>query len=493
MRKSRFKKISSYLVPLLAIFLVLCSQERSFLKTLGFSVKNDTVEADQDSLSTALKLQQSLRNVSKSVSPAVVNIRTEKTVKTRNPSGDFFNDPFFRRFFGDPGERQPQQRKQQSLGSGFIISTEGYIISNNHVVSGSDTITVYLDDNQSYTAKIIGADEKTDIALLKIEPKGKPLAIAPLGDSTDIQVGDFAIAIGNPFGLNWTFTFGVISATGRNTAVDPDAPFKNYIQTDVSINPGNSGGPLLNIKGQVIGINTAIFSQSGGSIGIGFAVPINIAKNVVQQLIQKGKVERGYIGAFVQDIDENLAKYHNLDQIQGVLLTDIESDSPAEKAGLKAGDLVLSANGARVDNASSLITVISNIPPGETITLEIMRNKKKMSIKVIVGIRTEEKTSQLKPGEDWLGMRFGALNSFRRNFNLPENIKNGVVITEVQEDSPAAQVGLRPGDLVDMINNVPIPDMKGLDSFIRQNKNKTQFLMRVRRAGRIYFVVLNAQ
>ncbi|PKL11568.1 MAG: serine protease, partial [Spirochaetae bacterium HGW-Spirochaetae-6] len=246
-------------------------------------------------------------------------------------------------------------------------------------------------------------------------------------------------------------------------------------------------------KGQVIGINTAIFSQSGGSIGIGFAVPINIAKNVVQQLIQKGKVERGYIGAFVQDIDENLAKYHNLDQIQGVLLTEIESDSPAEKAGLKAGDLVLSANGARVDNASSLITVISNIPPGEAINLEIMRNKKKMNIKVTVGIRGEEKTSQLKPGEDWLGMRFGALNSFRRNFNLPQSIKKGVVITEVKEDTPASQVGLRPGDLVDMINNIAIPDMKSLDSFIRQNKNKAQFLMRVRRAGRIYFVVLNAQ
>jgi serine protease Do len=483
----RFSKIA---IPLVAVFLVLCSQERSFLKTIGFSVNNKQVEADQESLQTALKLQQAFRNITSSVSPAVVNIRTEKTVAVKSPFRDFFNDPFFRRFFGD---REPQQeRKQQALGSGFIISPDGYILSNYHVVAGADKISVFLEDNRVFQGTVVGSDEKTDLALIKIDTKGADLPVAPLGDSESIHVGDFAIAIGNPFGLTSSVTFGVISATGRVSAIDENAPFKRYIQTDVSINPGNSGGPLLNIKGQVVGVNSAIFSTSGGSIGIGFAIPINIAKNVVTQLIEKGKVERGYIGAFVQDVNEQLAKYHDLETTQGVILTKIEEGSPADKAGLKSGDVVLELNGKKVRNASELISMISSRAPGAKITFTIQREGEKKKIPVTIGERKEE-IAKAQNGDYWLGLQFGSLDKYSEQYRIPNQINRGVVVIDVKEQSPAFEVGIRPGDIVDMINNRAISDIQALNQFINANKDREKFLLRVIRGGRIYFVVLEKQ
>lgn len=481
------RKFSRFAVVGLALFLVLCSQEKSFLKNLAFRVKNEVVEKDGESLQSALKLQTTLRNVAKSISPAVVNIRTEKNIKVKSPFQDFYNDPFFRRYFRGPNRRR--KRKQQSLGSGFIISPDGYILSNNHVVAGADKITIYLADRRSYNGKVIGSDEKTDLALIKIDTKGESLPIVPLGDSDKLQVGDFAMAIGNPFGLNWTFTFGVVSATGRNSVIDPNAPFKNYIQTDVSINPGNSGGPLLNIRGQVVGVNTAIFSTSGGSIGIGFAVPINIAKNVVKQLIEKGKVERGYIGAFIQDIDAKLAKYYGLKDIEGVIITKIESGSPAEKSGLKTGDVVIAINGKKVKHASHLISTISNIPPGKKAVFNVLRDGERKNITVTVGKRGES-IAALKKGDFWLGMKFGNVEKYRRRLEIPSAIDNGLVVIDVKNGSAAFEVGIRPGDVVDMINNRRIPNMKALDQFIIKNRNKRQFLLRVIRNGRIYFIVL---
>ncbi len=487
------KKWSKWVVPLFALVLVVCSQEKSFLKSLNLVTVNDMVEKDSQSLQSAVNLQQTLRNIAKSISPAVVNIRTEKTVKvSRNRNyEDFFNDPFFRRFFGDRGRsrRKRPKQKQQSLGSGIIISSDGYIVSNNHVVAGADKITVHLSDKRKFTAKIIGTDEKSDIALIKIEKKVNNLPVAPLGNSSKIHVGDFAIAIGNPFGLNWTFTFGVISATGRNTAVDPNAPFKNYIQTDVSINPGNSGGPLLNINGQVVGINSAIYSRSGGSIGIGFAIPINIAKNVVKQLLEKGKVERGYIGTMIQDIDEKLAKYYNLDRTRGVLLTKIEADSPAKKAGLKSGDVVLEVNGEKVESANDLVLKISSTIPGNKVKLTLLRNGTKIKIDVTVGKRSEG-IAKLESGEYWLGMKFGDLNTYKDKMNIPDEITRGIVLIEIKEGSEAENVGLQAGDIVDMINNKKIKNINSLLSFIKKNGNKKQFLMRIIRNGRIYFVVI---
>ncbi len=490
MNKKQICRLSKWSVPLLALFLILCSHEKSFLKSIQFDNKNKIVEEDINSLNTALSLQENLRNIAKSVSPAVVNIRTEKTVQQQAPYQDFFDDPFFRRFFGERGrqKQQPNQRGQ-ALGSGIIISSDGYILTNHHVIAEAEKTTVILSDKRSFTAKIIGSDEKTDLALLKIEPKGVALTVAPLGDSDQIQVGDFAIAIGNPFGLNWTFTFGVISATARTEAIDPNAPFKNYIQTDVSINPGNSGGPLMNIRGQVVGINSAIFSTSGGSIGIGFAIPINIAKNIVQQIIQTGKVERGYLGAYIQDVDEKLAKYYQLDEIEGVILTQIEKGSPAEKAGLQAGDVVLSVNNNKVQNANHLIALVSNISPGQVVEFEIQRGSKKMIVKVTIGKREEALASAVQEGF-WLGMKFGDVNNLRERYSIPERIKGGLVVLEMKEDSSAADVGLAQGDIIDMINNKYIANLSELTSFMKDNSKKDQFLCRVIRNGRIYFVVL---
>jgi serine protease Do len=493
MNKTQVSRLSRWIIPALALFLVLCSQEKSFLKNIQFSEKNKTVEEDKTALNSALGLQQNLRNIAKSVSPAVVNIRTERTAKQQGPYQEFFDDPFFRRFFGER-ERQQQRQRQpdqraQSLGSGIIISEDGYILTNHHVIDGSEKITVVLTDKRNFTARIIGSDEKTDLALIKIDTKGINLPVAPLGDSDQIQVGDFAIAIGNPFGLNWTFTFGVISATARTEAIDPNAPFKNYIQTDVSINPGNSGGPLMNIQGQVVGINSAIFSTSGGSIGIGFAIPINIAKNVVRQLIETGKVERGYLGAYIQDVDEKLSKYYQLDQIEGVVLTQIEKGSPAEKAGLLAGDVVLSVGDQKAQNANHLIAMISNVAPGKSVVLTIQRGSKKMQVSVVIGKR-EDSLAAAGAGDYWLGMKFGDVQSMRERYSIPERIRGGLVITEVKEDSSAAEVGLSPGDVIDMINNTYIAGLTEFAGFIKENQKKEQFLCRVIRNGRIYFVVL---
>ncbi|HOJ50810.1 MAG TPA: Do family serine endopeptidase [Spirochaetota bacterium] len=485
-----FKKIKNpkILIIFLAFGIALCSQQTSFLKVLNIPNTNEEVEKDKTSLETAINLQNTLRNIAKSVSPAVVNIRTEKTVKVQSPFDDFFNDPFFRRFFGEPQEKE-QKRKAQSLGTGIIISPDGYIITNNHVVQAAETIIVNLNDKRTFKAKIIGADEKTDIALLKIDAKGVKLPVAPLGDSDKIEVGDFAIAIGNPFGLNWTFTFGVISATGRSNAVDENAPFKSYIQTDVSINPGNSGGPLLNIRGQVIGINSAIYSTSGGSIGIGFAIPINIVKNVVTQLIEKGKVERGYIGIYIQDVDENLAKYYKLDKVEGVIVTDVQAGSPAEKAGLKPGDLIVKVNDKNVEDASSLISMISNTPPGGEVNLKIKRNNQEIDVKIIVGKRSEE-VADINRGEPWLGMRFGSLKDYAEKLQISSAVKAGVVVIDIDTESSAYEAGIRPGDVIDMINNTPIKDLDALTSFISKNKDKKQFLLRLIRGNRIYFVAI---
>jgi len=488
--KKKFKKIkkSKLAIILAGLVIVLCSQQASFLKVLDIATVNEEVEKDKNSLELAINLQNTLRTIAKSVSPAVVNIRTEKTVKVQSPFDDFFNDPFFRRFFDQPKERE-EKRKAQSLGTGIIISPEGYIITNNHVVGGAETIIVNLNDKRTFKAKIIGSDEKTDIALIKIEPKGSKLPVAPLGDSDKIEVGDFAIAIGNPFGLNWTFTFGVISATGRSSVLDENAPFKSYIQTDVSINPGNSGGPLLNIRGQVIGINSAIYSTSGGSIGIGFAIPINIVKNVIAQLIQKGKVDRGYIGIYIQDVNENLAKYYKLDKVEGVIITDVQSGSPAEKAGLKPGDLVIKVNNKTVEDASSLISTISNIAPGGEVSLTIKRGSQEMEVKVTVGKRSEE-IADINRGEAWLGMKFGSLKDYAEKFRIVSGVKNGVVVIEVDPNSSAYEAGIRPGDVIDMINNNQIKDLEALTNFISKNRDKKQFLLRLIRGNRIYFVAI---
>lgn len=332
-------------------------------------LRNDSVTAE------TVKTQEAFRKVYELNKESVVYISTEQTIKTqRNP---FMDDPFFRDFF-PPEMQQKKSRKATGLGTGFVISEDGYICTNYHVVAGVDKVNVKI-VNDIYSAEIIGYDERTDIALLKIKPNGGKLKPVYFGNSDTVGVGDWAIAIGNPFGLNSSFTVGVVSATGRRD-LDLMGDSQTHIQTDASINPGNSGGPLLNIYGEVIGINRMIYSQSGGNIGIGFAIPINTAKSVLEQLKQHKKIKRGYIGVQIAPITEDIASQLGLQNTEGALVGQIVGGGPAEKGGIRPGDVILSVNGKQVKNYGDLVSIVENTPVGETLKVEVWRNKGKVNL-----------------------------------------------------------------------------------------------------------------
>ncbi|HHD64494.1 MAG TPA: Do family serine endopeptidase [Desulfobulbaceae bacterium] len=341
---SRISKPIQNSVTAALVFLVL------FFLTVG-----GALAGDDENIALLDRSAKAFAAVVKKAGPAVVYVEVEKSVHVAGGQGspyDFFSDPFFERFFGPQFKhpRIPRQRefKQRGAGSGFIIDADGYILTNNHVVSDADKITVRLSDEREFTAKVVGTDPQSDVALIKID--GKNLPVLPLGNSDKLQVGEWVIAIGNPFELYQTVTVGVVSAKGRNRMGISD--YENYIQTDAAINPGNSGGPLLNIHGEAIGINSAIFSRSGGYMGIGFAIPINMAKNIEQQLLQHGKVTRGWLGVMIQNVNKDLAKSFNLTSTHGVLISEVSAHSPAEKAGIKQGDVVLAIDGKKVDNVA---------------------------------------------------------------------------------------------------------------------------------------------
>ncbi len=338
--------------------------------------KGDTAKANE--------IQNTFREIYKLYSDRVVFISTEQTVKT--PTHPFFNDPFFRDFFGQRGQRgkRPQTQKRTGLGTGFLLSEDGYICTNHHVVANVDKVTIKLND-KSYDAKVVGSDERTDLALLKIERKEKFKGVY-LGDSDKVRVGDWAIAIGNPFGLDKTFTVGVVSATGRND-IDFMGGSESHIQTDASINPGNSGGPLINIYGEVIGINRMIYSRTGGNIGIGFAIPINTAKSVLDQLKKHKKVKRGYIGVQIVPLTEEYAKELGLKVSDGALVGGIMSDSPAAKGGVLVGDVILKVDNNDIKNFKDLVNTVSKTKIGKTLKIMVFRKKNKLNLFITVSER----------------------------------------------------------------------------------------------------------
>ena len=439
--------------------------------------------------------------VVKKAKPAVVFIGVEKPVKgmTGVSPFDFFNDPFFERFFG-PQFRHPQvpkqrQRKQRGAGSGFIISKDGYILTNNHVVEDADKITVRLSDEREFKAKVIGTDPQSDVALIKID--GKNLPVLPLGDSDKIQVGEWVIAIGNPFELYQTVTVGVVSAKGRNRMGISE--YENYIQTDAAINPGNSGGPLLNIHGQAIGINSAIFSRSGGYMGIGFAIPINMVKKIEQQLLKTGKVTRGWLGVVIQDMNEDLAQSFGLKTEKGVLISQVNPDSPASKAGLKDGDVVVAIDGKQVEDVATLRNTIAMTAPGTELVLKVIRDGKTYSIPVTIGEQPADFASLAKKG---IGHGKTPLARFGLGLQdlTPEladqfgyEMGQGVLIASVEPDSPAAEVGLQPGQLIEEINKVRVHKMADIRKAIKKSRLKKQVLLRVRAGEFSRYVVLRAE
>jgi len=436
----------------------------------------------------AAAVPASFSDLAKKASPSVVNISTVKVIRGRELSPFPFggpNDPlrdFFERFFRD---QMPRDFKQQSLGTGFLIDKDGYILTNNHVVEQTDEIKVTLADKREYTAKIIGRDSKTDIALIKVDPD-EPVPPLPLGDSDKLEVGEWVVAIGNPFGLGHTVTAGIVSAKYRRIGA---GSYDNFIQTDASINPGNSGGPLLNTEGQVIGINTAIFSQGGGSIGIGFAIPINMAKDLLPQL-KGGKVVRGWLGVMIQKITPELKDKLNLKDEKGALVADVTRGGPADKAGIERGDVIVSFDGNKIEEMNDLPYLVASTPVGKVATVEIIRKGRTKSLEVKIGELKEEGESRaMSEGMPDLGLTVKELTpELARNFGLSE--EGGLVVVQVERDSPAAAAGLRPGDIILEVDQQSVRDLEEFDRRMARYKSGDTILFLVNRRGTTLYLTL---
>lgn len=445
-------------------------------------------------------LDQGFVAVAKAATPAVVNISTTRVVKSPSgtPMTPFFEDPFFRKFFGDEFYRQfevPRERREQSLGSGVIVDPNGLIVTNNHVVAKADEIKVFLGDKREFKGKVVGTDPKTDVAVVKIDAKDLP-TIA-WGDSDKLQVGEYVLAIGNPFGLNQTVTMGIVSAVGRaNVGI---AEYEDFIQTDAAINPGNSGGALVNVRGELIGINTAIFSQSGGYMGVGFAVPSNMVKSVMDSLVKTGKVIRGWLGVSIQEVTPELAKQFSLSETQGALVTDVLENSPAAKGGLKQGDVIVSFDGAPVENTGTLRNHVAQTPVGKKVKIGIIRDKKEKELEVEIGEQPKEIArgggGSSAPSEEAVSTALSGIEVRDISPNLAQRYglsksSRGVVITQVEQGSAAAEAGLREGDLVVEINRQTVKSVKDFDRLAAKVGKQDTVLLLVNRQGRnSYFAI----
>ncbi len=421
---------------------------------------------------------------------SVVNISTVKIIKGGGPSFRFKSpfgqeDPFhdfFERFFKD---QIPKEYRQRSLGSGFILDKDGFILTNNHVVEKTDEIKVKLASEKQYDAKIIGRDPKTDLALIRIETD-EPLKPLPLGDSDKLQVGDWVMAIGNPFGLGHTVTAGIVSAKYRQIGA---GSYENFIQTDASINPGNSGGPLLNTNGEVVGINSAIYSRTGGSIGIGFAIPVNMAKDILPQL-KKGKVVRGWLGVMIQKITPELKEKLDLKDDKGALVADVTSGGPAEKAGIKRGDVIVSFDGKEIKEMNELPYVVASTPVNKIVTVEAIRKGKKKSFKVKLGKLEEEKEPEAVVEEkSEIGMTVEEITpELARHFGLSQ--ESGVVVVQVDGNSPAEEAGIRQGDIIVEIDQVSVKNLDDYKKKIRQYNKGDTLLLLLKRGGSTLYLTL---
>jgi len=458
-------------------------------------------------VATAAQAPDSFADLAKKVSPAVVNIAS--TQEMQSPEGNMqgmpFNfpegspfDEFFKRFgqqFGERGQPQAAPQHATALGSGFIIDAEGYVVTNNHVVDHASEVTVRLTDESVYTAKVIGTDPQTDIALLKIDA-GKPLPALNLGDSDKAEVGDWVMAVGNPFGLGGTVTAGIISARGRNIQA---GPYDDFLQVDASINRGNSGGPLFNLDGDVIGVNTAIYSPNGGSVGIGFAIPSNMVKTVVAQLRESGKVERGWLGVQIQNVTPDLAEALGLKKAAGALVAQVTPDSPAEHAGIKTGDVILSFDGKRIGDTRELARVVAAHPADSKADVQVWREGEEQSVAVVTGQQpnSDQVAEASGPTPDG-GYHSGALSAqlaaltpeLRQRYGITDDEK-GVLVLDVKEGSPFEQ-SLRSGDVIRKVEGTAVATPAQVDHLVEQAKaaSKKAVLMLVSRNGQDIFLGL---
>lgn len=427
--------------------------------------------------------------IARAVSPAVVNISSVKTMKRQqSPFDDFFD--FLHPFPDGEGRKW----KEQSLGSGVVVSADGYIVTNNHVIEQSDDIKVTLFDKRSFRAKVIGADPKTDIAIIKINARDLP--VVPWGDSERLQVGEFVLAIGNPFGLRHTVTMGIISAVGR---VDVGiADYENFIQTDAAINPGNSGGPLVNIKGELIGINTAIFSKTGGYQGIGFSVPSGMVRLVMEQLIKKGKVTRGWIGVTIQELTPELAQQFGLKTSEGALISDVAKGSPAQKAGIQRGDIIIEFDGKRVTDVGVLRNMVAQSRVGEEVAVKLLRQDKELAASVAItelpseGTEAAAETPQKPESEENVLSGIAAVDLNRaiaKQLGVDKDEK-GVVIVKVEPGSPADEAGIRKGDIIQEIDRQRIGGLNDFNRVISKIKPSDSVLLFINRNGKKFYIAL---
>lgn len=424
----------------------------------------------------------------KAVSPSVVNISSTKVLRRQpTPFDEFFDllQPF--------PDRRRERREAQSLGSGVIVSSDGYIITNNHVVEQSDEIRVKLFDKRSFKARVVGTDPRSDIAIIKIDAKGLP--IVPWGDSDRLKVGEFVLAIGNPFGLNHTVTMGIISAVGR--ADVGIAEYEDFIQTDAAINPGNSGGPLVSINGELIGINTAIFSKTGGYQGIGFSVPSNMVRLVMDQLLKEGKVTRGWLGVTIQDLTPEIAQKFGLNISEGALISDISKGSPAHKAGMMRGDIILEFDGKKVRDVAALRNIVAHSRIGTQVEVKILRRDKEITINVVI---TElpaaiaevvpSSTLNMESGNALSGITVMDLNAaIAKQLGIDRDEK-GVVIVKIDQDSPAESAGIRKGDVIQEIDRQKISNINDFNAVTSKIRTSDEVLLFVDRSGRKFYVML---
>ena len=422
--------------------------------------------------------------MAEAVRPAVVNISTTTTIPAEaNPFGDMFNDPFFRRFFGDQFNHPGFNRKQKTsaLGSGVIVSDTGYILTNSHVVKGADDIKVVLYDKREFKGTIVGTDPKTDLAVVKIDAKDLP--IISIGTSSTLKTGDVVLAIGNPFGLNQTITMGIVSAVGRSNLGLAD--FVDFIQTDAAINPGNSGGALVNTNGELIGINTAIFSTSGGYMGIGFAIPSDMATGIMDSIIKSGKVIRGWLGVSTQPLTPELAQTFKIKDQKGALVSGIIANSPADKAGLKRGDLIIGLDGKPVADPASLRNMVASLAPGTKIELKIVREAAELSLSVTLAELNEKSPAKRTEYKNSLkGVTIQELTaSLREKLSIPENL-NGVVITDISPDSPIMGL-LQVNDVIQEVNRQNIQSTQDYRPGSRKDRGKGRHAPAYLPAGRL--------
>ena len=469
----------------------------SLVFTIFIFTLASTLPAEAHELENLRETSKAFSTIAKNAVPAVVFIKVEKTIETGSRRGSgapnqyndpygFFGDEFFERFFRDRMPQQPREYRQSGQGSGFIISDDGYILTNNHVVGEADIITVKTHDGREFDAKLVGADGKSDVAVIKIE--GENLPTMPLGDSDRLEIGEWVIAVGNPFGLAETLTFGIVSAKGRSTVGIAD--YEDFIQTDAAINPGNSGGPLINLDGEAIGINTAIYSQSGGSVGIGFAISINMAKSIKEQIITEGKVTRGQLGVLISDLTNDVADYFDLDSTKGVVVNEVVEGSPAQNAGLEAGDIILKINGRDVEGMGQLRNQIASIEPGTPIELVVNRrgNEKTLSVKIGELSDVSARAERTEPSRK-LGLTVQDLTEEMNRLYGGKQVQ-GVIVSAVAPESEAYRKGLRPGTIILSVNQ---KEVRSVDEFNKALQESTQYkkvLLLISERGYSRFVAL---